>query len=60
MDTQNFDVARCSNLECEKQCYRKLEIQSTIHDLDKVCNLDNNFKWFIRYDSELNEAQPLT
>lgn len=53
----NQDVGCCKNLECEKhksdRCYRIVS-QASEYDFAKICNEENNYKWFIK--NKLSES----
>lgn len=44
-----MDVGRCEFKDCVQftECYRSTS-QSSVYDFEKICNEENNYRWFIK------------
>ena len=58
--TNNMDVGRCKNLECEKhkvdRCYRIIS-QASEYDFARICDESNDYKWFIKDKTEIMNTE---
>ena len=58
--TNNMDVGRCKNLQCEKhnvdRCYRILS-QASEYDFERICDSSNGFKLYIKDKTEIMDTE---